>query len=365
MTQHHKPSRASRTVGALLALHAGDSLGATYEFQPHASIRAAHPGPNASFPHGIVGGGPFHWKPGAATDDTDMTRAVLLAYHDVLVPNSSKQQHQPGHGLTSSGSGSGSSDVVYRAAEYFQMWFTATPSWPGRREGTHPPDVGGATQQGITNFMTTRDPARSGAGEGSAGNGSLMRCLPTGLFRSASTMELLDESMSISAVTHRDTRCKIACAVYNCMINALVVKGLGPSEAVAAGLRAAKVLDHGKTDGPVYAAVELGRRTSLPRMADEGPHPSMYPHKCGGYVLDTLAVAVAALMDPRSLEDILIDVVRIGKDTDTNTAVAGGLLGARDGEEAIPEEWKEVLQFGSEFRQKALEILRIQNVPLR
>lgn len=43
------------------------------------------------------------------------------------------------------------------------------------------------------------------------------------------------------------------------------------------------------------------------------------------------------------------DIVRVGNDTDTNAAIAGGLLGARDGLPAIPAGWVEVLQFREEF----------------
>ena len=39
---------------------------------------------------------------------------------------------------------------------------------------------------------------------------------------------------------------------------------------------------------------------------------------------------------------------------------AGGLLGARDGIEGIPERWLEKLQFRKEFEQVAMRILQLQ-----
>jgi len=45
---------------------------------------------------------------------------------------------------------------------------------------------------------------------------------------------------------------------------------------------------------------------------------------------------------PPSLEEALI-FSRAGGDTDTNAAVAGALLGAREGEAAIPPRWLEQL----------------------
>jgi ADP-ribosylglycohydrolase len=53
--------------------------------------------------------------------------------------------------------------------------------------------------------------------------------------------------------------------------------------------------------------------------------------------------------DPRPLPEVLIDIVRIGNDTDTNAAIAGGLLGTRDGVTAIPRDWRRLLQFADEF----------------
>lgn len=77
-------------AGGLLGVHAGDSLGATLEFRPWAEIRRQYPDGLRE----IVGGGTFGWPAGAATDDTDLTRAVLRGY------------------LTAPGSGAG--DVVRR-----------------------------------------------------------------------------------------------------------------------------------------------------------------------------------------------------------------------------------------------------------
>lgn len=67
---------ADRVAGALLGVHTGDALGATLEFSSWSAIREQYPDGLRD----IIGGGPFDWPPGHATDDTDLTRAVLLAY---------------------------------------------------------------------------------------------------------------------------------------------------------------------------------------------------------------------------------------------------------------------------------------------
>lgn len=319
-----RPSPQSRVVGALLALHAGDSLGATYEFASHAAMATRRPEEVGR----MVGGGPFSWPAGHATDDTDMARGVLLAYRD----------RSPGD------------DVARLAGDYFVRWLLGD-DWPGRAPGSRPVDIGLATQQGLERYRATRDPDRAGAGPGSAGNGSLMRCLATGLFQ-PDRARLIDESIRISRVTHDDARCTVACAVYNTVV-AELIRGTPADAAVAAGEAVAAQLETVDDGGrPVLDAVKLGRRVSVADMARDGP-PAEMKGQCTGYVLETLAVAVAAVLDGRSLRDVLVDVVRIGGDTDTNAAVAGGLLGARDGDEAVPVEWAEKLQFASEFREIA------------
>lgn len=350
------PSRSSRTLGALLALHAGDALGAPFEFKPHSVIRSLHPGPNQT----LTGGGFLSWAPGAATDDTDLTRAVLLAYRDAIL----------------SGDDDDDTDVVTKAAGHFLAWYRGD-HWPSRRRGTKPRDIGLATRRALTVLASSRGSSCSssgaGQGQGSAGNGSLMRCIPTGLFQTNPEL-LVQESLRISAITHNDPRCTVACAAYNTIVSALVVRGLCVEDAVSAGERVAVSLEgdsegggggggHHDADGPVHRAMKLGRTISLKDLADKGPRGLGFPGSCSGFVLDSLTLAVAAVLDDkRSLDRVLVDVVRVGMDTDTNAAIAGGLLGARDGEEAVLDEWKVLLQFGPEFRRLVDQLLTAQGV---
>ena len=316
-------ARAERFAGALLGVHAGDSLGAAVEFESWASIRRAHPGGLRD----IVGGGLFHWPPGHATDDTDLTRAVLLAHLE--------EHADP------------AVDVVRRAADHMLDW--ATGNWPGRSPGQRPRDIGGATATGLSAYARHRDPARSGAGAGQAGNGSLMRCIPTALARAtdADSTRRRDEAMAISAVTHDDPRCTVACAAY---VEAVVplLAGASPRTALSAAIDTAEELAQRLGTGrDVAHALREAEVLSLADMAERGRIDAVGAGR--GYVLYALTIAVTALLDPRPLEDALVDVVRIGEDTDTNAAIAGGLLGARDGVGAIPARWLDLLQFRDEF----------------
>lgn len=308
-------SRLDRVAGALLGVHAGDALGASVEFCSHVQVRERFPGGVRE----ITGGGPFGWPAGHATDDTDLTRAVLLAYLN------------PG------------SDVVRAAADRMLDWLAG--DWPGREPGSPPADVGGATAAGLANYQRSGDPRRSGAGPGQAGNGSLMRCMPTALAVPGRERRIR-ESAEISAITHDDPRCVVSCAAYN-EIAAGLIQGLPPAAAVSAGEAATRELG----EGDVLAALDRGRDLAVEAAAKLGT--ASLPGDGGGFVLDSLSLAVAAVLDPRPIPDVLADVILLGSDTDTNAAIAGGLLGARDGAKALPPEWVATLQFGAEFAQAA------------
>jgi ADP-ribosylglycohydrolase len=297
--------------GALLGVHAGDALGAGVEFCSWSEIRARFP----TGPRDITGGGVFHWPAGHATDDTDLTRAVLLAYLD------------PGP------------DVVRAAADHMLHWLRG--EWPGRSPGSRPVDIGGATADGLHHYHRTGDPRAAGAGPGQAGNGSLMRCIPTAL-AVGDRDRRVRESMEISAITHDDDRCTVSCAAYNEAVAALLA-GAHPDDAVDAAHATATALG----SQPVADAVAHGRRLRPADLAATGDLD--LADGGGGFVLDSLTLAVAAVRDPRPFAEVLVDIVRLGRDTDTNAAIAGGLLGARDGAAAIPGAWRRVLQFGDEF----------------
>lgn len=285
-----------KVAGGLLGVHAGDALGAGVEFSSWAEIRDRYP----DGPWEIVGGGAFGWVPGQATDDTDLTRAVLLAYLDP----------------------SNEGDVVRAAADNMLAWLDRGPR-----------DVGAATAAGLNRYRQTGDPRRAGAGKGSAGNGSLMRCIPTAL-AVRDRDRRIRESIEISAITHDDPRCTASCAAYNEMAAALLA-GAEPADAVQVA------------DPTVREAVELGRQIELAEVAATGVVG--LPDQARGYVLDSLSLAVAAVLDPRPFPEVLVDIIRVGHDTDTNAAIAGGLLGVRDGVAAIPDRWLAVLQFRDEF----------------
>ncbi|KAK4161330.1 ADP-ribosyl glycohydrolase [Cladorrhinum sp. PSN259] len=331
------PTKQDRVLGGLLGVHAGDSLGATLEFKTWTAVKSKHP----TGLREIIGGGNFNWPAGAATDDTDLTRAVLLAYRDrAKLQREGADETDPNKGK----------DLVMTAANYMLDWYNKGPM-----------DVGMATGAALSNLKRSRNPTTSGMGEKNAGNGTLMRCIPTGLFVE-DQKQIEEESINISNITHRDSECALSCAVYNTMVSHLI-RGQTAEEAYNAGMGVVKRWQGAEPKGgfrykaalSVERVLEAGKElVNLDDFATNGPSKAanwrtVMPENARGYVLDSLLLAVAALFDTRSLEHVLVDVVRVGQDTDTNGAIAGGILGARDGVGAIPLRWREKLQFRSEF----------------
>ena len=273
-----------RIGGGLLGVAAGDALGATLEFMTAPEIRRRF-GTHRE----ITGGGPFRWRPGQGTDDTDLTWAVLAAYLD------------------------GPYDLG-RVAANMLAWFHKGPR-----------DIGGATARALGRLDRTGDPRTSGnTGERSCGNGSLMRCIPTALARPDPDLrrrELID----ISAITHAHVQCTDSCLAYGEIVNALLEAAEVPD-----ALAAARVLDlHPK----VREALDIDAALPVERL------------RTSGYVIDSLACAVWAIQQEASFEEVIVALVNRGRDTDTTGAIAGGLMGVLVGVEAIPARWRRELEY--------------------
>jgi ADP-ribosylglycohydrolase len=176
-----------------------------------------------------------------------------------------------------------------------------------------------------------------------------MRCLPTALARAHSAQRAA-ETRSISAITHDDVLCVEACVVYN-----EIVAGLLASADPELTLRIALA---GCANADVADAVKLGQCLDLAALGERGD--AGVPHGNQGFVLDSLSLAVADLLDPRPFEEILIDVVSLGGDADTTGAVTGALVGARDGDGGIPSRWLQPLWLRTEF-----ELAATWLIPLR
>ena len=175
-----------RARGALLGLAVGDAMGTTQEFsRPDApAFPALARGPQRD----IVGGGPFDLEPGQVTDDTQM--ATCLA-------------------------------ASLRQCDGFDVTDVATRYLAWQR---HAFDIGGQTRSALDAIECGTSPREAGrdvweaSGCDAAGNGSLMRAAPIGVFFASDLERLRQASRDDSAVTHFDERCQQACVAFNAAI---------------------------------------------------------------------------------------------------------------------------------------------------
>jgi ADP-ribosyl-[dinitrogen reductase] hydrolase len=274
-----------RAVGAIVGLAIGDALGAPFEFRRASRI----PSPLPAFELPWMG-----LPPGTWTDDTAMARNLwtsLLAHAGAFVPD----------------------DVVARHLAWLE---------------TDPPDVGTQTRAALLEARAgTPEPARAvferRGPEVSAGNGAVMACAPLGVVRARAPDALRQEAPALAALTHWDGRCRTSCLAVTWAVAALV-RGEGHEDAVRGALAVIEGLEG--DEELAYLVGEAGRARPI-----DGPDM--------GFTLFCAGLGLQVAGEGRGFEEGLRHVVGLGGDTDTNAAVAGALLGAAHGIDAIPAGW--------------------------
>ncbi len=200
---------------------------------------------------------------------------------------------------------------------------------------SHPFDIGRTTSAalGAAARAAAADriaAARAAANHGSQANGSLMRISPLGIFGAARPEDAAAWARADSALTHPNAVCQEACGAFVAAIATAIGQGADASQAHEAALRAVA--------GDRPGATEV--RATLERAAER--RPESYTEN-EGWVLVALQNAFYQLLHAPSFEEALVDTVGQGGDTDTNGAIAGALLGAVLGREAIPPRWRQAV----------------------
>ena len=280
-----------RVVGCVLGLALGDALGAPFEFRRREEV----PDPLPAFEL------PWQGRPaGTTTDDTGMARNLVRS----LVT-------------------AGALDTVDLARRH-AVWYRSEPPGVGsltRRVLERVDRTGALAELVARQIWEQRGP------EVSAGNGSVMYCAPLGAFRASRPELLFEEAPALSAITHWDERCRTACLAVTLAIAAMV-RGEEPGSAVEAAVAA--VLEREGGEELEHLVAEAGRARRI-----DGPDM--------GFALFTAGIGLQVASEAPAFEEGLRRVVSLGGDTDTNGAVAGALLGALHGREALPAAWLDPL----------------------
>jgi len=298
---------ADRAIGSLLGLALGDALGAPFEGRRADAI----PDPLPAFDVAWRDRPPF-----STTDDTAMALNLAVS-------------------LAERG-GFDADDVLRRHL----AWFEADP-----------PNVGTLTRRVLRAIRDRAAPAREAARlewerrgpEVAAGNGSVMYCAPLGVAYARHPHALIEAAPALSALTHYDERCRTACLAVT-LATAALVRGERPEKAVGSALEA--VIDRSGGEELEFLAEAVG----VSRPVD-GPDR--------GFCLYAAAVGMQAVLRPGTPAEEFTRVVRLGGDTDTNAAVAGALLGARDGKTSLPDHWLARLQGRHEIERVAAGLVAL------
>ncbi|KAF0246659.1 MAG: hypothetical protein FD180_478 [Planctomycetota bacterium] len=178
-----------------------------------------------------------------------------------------------------------------------------------------------------------------------AGNGGIMRVAPVGLAFHDNPEALAKAARDATAITHYDPRCTQGALA----VAAAVASLLNGGPALEAALAAVRALPQPEPE--VVQAIAASPRRALDDI----------PIRAGngiGYTVTCTSAAFWAVAQKAPLEQTLLAVVNAAGDADTNGAVAGALLGARDGMEAIPERWLVRIRDRAKLAAVALELLK-------
>ncbi len=287
-----------RYRGVMLGLAVGNALGLSVEGASASAIRRRHP-------QGITEVDPAErsrpW-------DDDLAQAVILG--EILCEREDFDSHAFGRGLV--------------------MW--------ARENGR---GMGALTHR-VIHLLERGEPPHEAArraweesGWSTAGNGAVMRCAPVALRWRASGPRLVRAARDSALVTHHDARCEWSTVVVVVLI-AGCLAGAPPSHddlaSAIEGLGGDTSSDEALTE--VCEAIRWSDRREL-RALELDDAMDM------GYTLKAMQVALWCAVQEGSFETIVSSVVSAGGDTDTNAAVAGAVMGALRGLEAIPERWIE------------------------
>ena len=276
-----------------------DAIGVPFEFTA--------PDPNRTVE--LRGHGSHNQPPGTWSDDG----ALMLALLDSLVSVGFDPEDQGRRALA---------------------WADAGAYTP---DGDGAFDIGGATSASLAR-LRAGTPAISSGGtdDRDQGNGSLMRILPIALVDAPDDdAELVERAHLAGRVTHGHPNCQVTCALYVLVARTLIEHPGGDPEAALA-LATDRLLAVYARE-PAFASVLRGLLA----------HRSSVKKPGGGWVLDSFWSAWEALASSGSYRETIVQAVRLGHDTDTTAAIAGGLAGIRwglDSPNGIPVPWLDALR---------------------
>lgn len=299
-----------KMLGCLYGQAIGDALGLGSEFMSKDEVLKNYPDGLKNYDQIIQDAHRRRWAKGAWTDDTDMMLCILEGFENGRFN-------------------------IHRVASNFKDWFNGTPMGIG----SHTYKVlcmGDYVEQPDMCSKLWWDLSR----QQSAANGALMRTSVVGVAEN----EIKQQAEDICKLTHYDPRCVGSCVIAVSIIHNLVWYDtqLSYDEIKDIAL---------SYDNRILEWVDAAYNSSDISMLDLDETYSI------GYTLRTLSAALWCYWHSQSFVDGLLSVVNEGGDADTNSAIAGAILGAKFGFSSIPAHYIENLHNIEEYHNKITSLV--------
>lgn len=288
-------------LGCIYGVMVGDALGARYEFQKRDQVMENIRRDTVDGFLPILGGGAFRVAPGQVTDDSEMMLSLLRSLAE------KRGYHQE--------------DV----ARNYITWYHS-----------HPPDIGNTTRQALDKSRSSQDMVQKAhVNHSSLSNGALMRIAPLGVWGAKFSDEQLWQIVKLECnLTHSNPIVIDFCFLYVLAIKYSIL-GFSKEDIYQHLQRMASTPRVGKT-------LETARVKPEPIYVYSPEHGEKFVNTdeaATGYIGTAFQNAIYEFMNGTNYGDSIIRIIQRGADTDTNAAIAGGLLGAYYGIRAIDQRW--------------------------
>ena len=315
----------NKARGMLIGLAIGDSLGAPYEFGYTSKEITELKDEVATMHEAVV------CPKGSWTDDTSMALCLSQSLLDC--------------------GGYDSYDVMKKYCQWVDDGYMTYDGKPADDVGRQ---VLGAIERFKVDPVIRKDEPRSEA----AGNGAIMRLAPVVIAttRPGHNCGTVAECENLAAVQARETHYSEQAeraAKWLAIILQQVVSDINRHNLDA---YIDKFCDERYSNGDL-AWRNYGTRIKTDKNGDSFKD-------LGGYVHDSLAIAIWGIRWSDSFVDGMVRVICLGGDTDTNAAIYGQLAGAYYGYDAIPDEWKKGLIKHDEILAMADKLLNMDKCPI-
>ncbi len=321
------PASLDQLTGSVLGLAIGDALGAVVEAHPPEDARRYVE--TVLRPGGLPSRGPGRFCFGQVTDDTQLTRELLLSIVDA-----------------------GRFDPARFAIRLLN--FVAS----GRMVGGGPASNAAARQLALgTPWHEAGMPAPY------AGNGAAMRAGPLGLLYGQDLRQLARIVCDQTRVTHQDTRCSAgALAIAGATAFAARREVVRPTDFLVELSELIEPID------AAFATVvwDVANWVQLPpdqaagflQEQDLEPEARRGWHGISSFVTSSVCWSLYAfLQSPDDFRGALCTAIGVGGDTDTMAAMTGSILGGRLGRAALPQPWYATLTDAGTWQVGDLELL--------